>query len=335
MDKRYQVFVSSTFTDLQEERQNVIQALMSMDCIPAGMELFPAADEEQWDFIKKIIDDCDYYLLIIGGRYGSVSEDGFSYTEKEFDYAVEKGLKIIALVHGEPDKLPFEKSESTPEYREKLLAFRKKVTTGRLVKFWTDTSALSGLVLQSLINAIKIYPAIGWVRSNQVASNELLTEINQLRKENEKLKIELSNNNTNISSMIHNIANLNDEFIIHGFYEYETGEYPFNRIKTEEFEYSISWNRIFSIISAYLITDRNSQDVNNELAKRILTLMSLSQLSGNIIDYDFETIIVQFLAYGLIKIIPLNNSQSMLALSDSGQSLMLQLRTQKSIGNEH
>ncbi len=55
---------------------------MEMDCIPAGMELFPAIDEGQWEFIKKVIDDCDYYLLIIGGRYGSVAEDGLSYTEK-------------------------------------------------------------------------------------------------------------------------------------------------------------------------------------------------------------------------------------------------------------
>lgn len=53
MEKRYQVFVSSTFADLKEERRHVIQALMEMDCIPAGMELFPATDEEQWEFIKK------------------------------------------------------------------------------------------------------------------------------------------------------------------------------------------------------------------------------------------------------------------------------------------
>ena len=52
MDKRYQVFVSSTYADLKEERQHVIQALMEMDCIPSGMEVFPAADEEQWDFIN-------------------------------------------------------------------------------------------------------------------------------------------------------------------------------------------------------------------------------------------------------------------------------------------
>ncbi|MCX6381232.1 MAG: DUF4062 domain-containing protein, partial [Armatimonadetes bacterium] len=59
MDKRYQVFVSSTYQDLQEERQEVMHALLELDCIPSGMELFPAADEAQWSLIKKVIDDCD------------------------------------------------------------------------------------------------------------------------------------------------------------------------------------------------------------------------------------------------------------------------------------
>jgi hypothetical protein len=100
MEKRYQVFVSSTSSDLKQERRNVTQVLMEMDCIPAGMQLFPAADEEEWEFIKRIIDDCDYYLLIIGGRYGFTTPDGMSYTGKEYDYALEEGLKTIALIHG-------------------------------------------------------------------------------------------------------------------------------------------------------------------------------------------------------------------------------------------
>jgi hypothetical protein len=92
MDKRYQVFISSTYADLKAERQDVIQTVIEANCIPAGMELFPAADEAQLAFIKRVIDDCDYYLLIIGGRYGSVDESGISYTEQEYDYAVSHGL---------------------------------------------------------------------------------------------------------------------------------------------------------------------------------------------------------------------------------------------------
>ena len=65
MEIKYQVFVSSTYKDLLEERQEVIQALLELDCIPVGMELFPATDDDQWTLIKRLIDDCDYYILII------------------------------------------------------------------------------------------------------------------------------------------------------------------------------------------------------------------------------------------------------------------------------
>jgi hypothetical protein len=85
MDKRYQVFVSSTYIDLQDERAEAIQALLELDCMPAGMELFPAANDQQWNWIKKIIDESDYYIVILAGRYGSVhQEKNISYTEMEY-----------------------------------------------------------------------------------------------------------------------------------------------------------------------------------------------------------------------------------------------------------
>jgi hypothetical protein len=73
MDKRYQIFVSSTFADLQEERQAVMQALLSLEHFPAGMEAFPASDDDAWTLIQGVIDDSDYYVLVIGGRYGSTN----------------------------------------------------------------------------------------------------------------------------------------------------------------------------------------------------------------------------------------------------------------------
>lgn len=192
MEKRYQIFVSSTFADLQEERQEVIRALMEMDCIPAGMELFPAADEEQWEFIKRVVDDCDYYLLIIGGRYGSVTMEGVSYTEMEYDYAVEKGLKVIALLHESPDELPASKVEMDAVAREKLTGFKDKVRTGRLVKFWNKRDQLPGLVALSLLKTIKTYPAVGWVRADNADTTELLRQINELRQENDTLRKQAS-----------------------------------------------------------------------------------------------------------------------------------------------
>ena len=51
MERKHQVFVSSTYKYLVKERQEVIHALLELDCIPAGMELFPAADEDAWSLI--------------------------------------------------------------------------------------------------------------------------------------------------------------------------------------------------------------------------------------------------------------------------------------------
>src|ERR1700704_3456743 len=106
MEKRYQIFVSSTYSDLVDERQDAIKAILDLGHIPAGMEGFPAIDIEQLKYIKKVIDQCDYYILIVAGRYGSVDVDGISFTEKEYQYAVETGKVVLAFVFEHPELLP-------------------------------------------------------------------------------------------------------------------------------------------------------------------------------------------------------------------------------------
>ena len=124
MEKKYQVFVSSTYVDLTEERKEVIQALLELDCIPVGMEMFPAADEDQWSLIKRLIDDCDYYVLILGGRYGSLNEDGISYTQMEYEYAKSQNIPTISFLHKSPEKIEVGKSELDKVKVEKLIRFR-------------------------------------------------------------------------------------------------------------------------------------------------------------------------------------------------------------------
>jgi hypothetical protein len=90
-----------------------MKGILDLDHIPSGMELFPAADEDQFEYIKQVIAECDYYVLIIGARYGAVNEEGISYTEREYDYAVESGKNVIALVHGAVDQIPFGRRRET------------------------------------------------------------------------------------------------------------------------------------------------------------------------------------------------------------------------------
>jgi Domain of unknown function (DUF4062) len=126
MSKKYQVFISSTFTDLVQERQTAIRAVLDLGHIPSGMEIFPAADVEQLEYIKKVIDECDYYVLIIGARYGSMDAAGVSFTEKEYDYAVEHKKTVLAFIHGDPGSIAVNKADTDPALAAKLSAFRQR-----------------------------------------------------------------------------------------------------------------------------------------------------------------------------------------------------------------
>ncbi len=99
MKKKIQIFISSTYTDLIEERQAAVSAILKAGHIPAGMELFTAGDESQMETIKRWIDESDIFMLILGGRYGSVEPTtSLSYTELEYDYAVTSGKPFFAVV---------------------------------------------------------------------------------------------------------------------------------------------------------------------------------------------------------------------------------------------
>lgn len=328
MNKRYQVFVSSTYADLKEERQHVLQALMEMDCIPAGMELFPAADQEQWEFIKKVIDDCDYYLLIIGGRYGSTTANGISYTEKEFDYAVSNGLKVVALIHGSPDDIPFGKSEQDVELRSKLLKFKDKVMDGRLVKFWSQATELPGLVALSLSKTIKMYPAVGWVRASNIASEDLLLELNDLRKHNNELQAKLARAIIDQKPAIEGIADIDSKITLHGTYRYSPGvNYA---ARTETFTSHISWRELFSLISPYVVEHPNDASVKLTLSKILHERSAEKGYSAFLDDQDFKTVTIQLKAYGLIDTKYSKTTTGGMALfwslTERGEKLMMETR---------
>lgn len=191
MEKIEQVFVSSTYTDLIGERQAVIEMLLKADCLPAGMEFFPAADDEKFELIKQVIDRSDYYIVVIGGRYGSVDSDGVSYTEREYDYAVEAGVPVMGFVHANPDEIPVGRTDKSNEALERLLAFREKVQK-RMCALYSSPADLAGQVAASLINIRKTRPAEGWVRAGDALTPELRERIGSLHQEVADLRVQLA-----------------------------------------------------------------------------------------------------------------------------------------------
>lgn len=302
MEKRYQVFVSSTYSDLKEERGKVMQTVMSLDCIPAGMELFPAIDEEQFEFIKKIIDDCDYYILIVGGKYGSISDDGISYTEKEYDYAVSKGIPVIAFLHNDIGKIALDKCDTDEAKRKKLFAFRDKVSKGRLVQFWDNPDELNGKVAVSLMKTIKIYPAVGWVRANMLSNTESLQEINALRKEIDLLKNEKAQSEQKLDEKISSIADLDETINITGIvleWDRDYGGYS----QIGKWEHSYQWDEIFVAIAPHFIESKTDARAQSEIGDILYDLAYPEVEScGDISDKSFNTIKIQLMALGLMDV---------------------------------
>lgn len=345
--KKYQVFVSSTYIDLQEERQEVIKALLELDCIPSGMEFFPAADDDQWTLIQGVIDECDYYIVIVGGRYGSLSAEGISYTEKEYRYALEKGKPIIAFLHDDPDSLPKKKSEMKAEGIEKLEEFRALVQK-KMCKSWTTAHELGAVVSRSFIQLQKTHPAIGWVRANLVPEKDSSIEILELKREIERLQSQIENSRMQAPKGSEKLAQGDDEFIISYACSSNDGSRA-SIINPTHWRRKIitTWNNIFYEISPELIDEADEsriyQLINQFVRKKGLKDLRLEkEAQGHefsnfkVTGTDFQTMKVQLRALGLIaqstKKRNLRDTDTYWTLTPYGDTIMTQLRAIKKEG---
>lgn len=292
--KKYQIFISSTYTDLQEERQAVLECVLKLRQIPVGMEHFVASNEEQFEYIKRLLEDTDYYIIIIGNRYGSLADDGISYTEKEFDYAVSLNIPVIAFVHSNPDSLPVNKSETDKEKIEKLQNFRKKVMHNRMVSYrdWTNPASLSVEVLSALTNVMNDTPRQGWKRAESCENSELLAQINNLRRVNEELseKLKAVEKPVNDKKLIYKF---NWRQKIHISASADIDHFPF-RLAVETV---LSWKQCFSIFGRILLRGTYEKYVRDRLSS-ILFLEGHPQFMVS--PDSFELIITEFLRLNLV-----------------------------------
>lgn len=191
-DKKYQIFVSSTYTDLIKAREEVIKVILSLYQIPIGMEMFSADNDEQWSIIKSTIDNSDYYLLIIGHRYGSLSKEDISYTEKEFDYAKSLNIPIIAFVKNRDIATKPNERDKEPNKTIQLESFLDKVLKNSMCDFWENENELGQKVAIALTKLFFKNPRIGWIKANNLSSAETTEELTKLVQENRELREELS-----------------------------------------------------------------------------------------------------------------------------------------------
>ncbi|RHQ95685.1 DUF4062 domain-containing protein [Ruminococcus sp. AF21-3] len=192
-DKKFQIFISSTYEDLIEERRAVQDAILSMYHFPVGMELFGATSDDQWKVIQDTIDSSDYYVLIIAHRYGSLitagEYAGISYTEREFLYAKESGVPILAFIRTEDSGLPKYVDKDT-EIVAKLNRFKHDAMTDRTVTWWANKDELASKVTASLYKEFNKTKRPGWIRTDKFDIEASYAEILQLNKQVRQLQEE-------------------------------------------------------------------------------------------------------------------------------------------------
>lgn len=353
MERRYQVFISSTFTDLIEERKEVIQALLELDCLPAGMEMFPAANDDQWTLIQKVIDQSDFYVVIVGGRYGSMSAEGISYTEMEYDYAVSQGKTVLGFAHGNPGSIPADKTEMEAEARQRLDAFRRKVET-RHVKYYNNAEDLGGKVSRALSLAMRGTTAEGWVRGQFAMTPERQTEYAELRARVSQLTLDLESQAAAVNPSIpDDLASGEEVFELDINLSYKAGADVARGSadvwytvpdKHQKISMPFAWNTLFATVGPALFDESTQFAVLTVLSNRLETILlndEKRRLPMDMAVLNFaqptpehgETIFIQLFALGLIehgkRQRGVNDRNKYWKLTEHGQDTLMKIRAIK------
>ena len=245
MECKYQIFISSTYTDLVQERRDVVEQILNAHHFPIGMEMFEASDKKQWEVIQQTIDTSDIYILILGNRYGTTdAESGVSYTEKEYDYAVEKNKPILVFYSEDKEferqvialdyevttnsEVPTFKIETLrniyaehyDKNRGKIIAFRrktlntlsKKFTRNLEIDFTKEGVRKSDVkidIYQSIKAKIDERPLGGWIR--RIEGIGVTSIQNRLLMENPKLFDGATINNLEYARVLPNGQSLGSE----------------------------------------------------------------------------------------------------------------------------
>lgn len=267
--KKMQVFISSTYTDLLDEREAAVSAILDAGHIPAGMELFKAG-KSQMETIKKWIDDSDIYMLILGGRYGSIDDEtGKSYTHLEYNYAQKKGMPIFCIVINEKELIKREEEKGSDvierDNKKKYDEFRKIVTDSqkKIIEFFDDTKDINIAIIRSLPYIVDGCTG-GWVKSNYKYN-----EINQLESINKKLK----EKNKELEEIVNN-NKLNKDKLIFEKIGLVLDKDSIDKAKGNVLEQQIFNHNLQKFINICRLPDSKFLDYNIEKAKEELLFIS-------------------------------------------------------------
>lgn len=281
MKKKLHVFISSTYVDLLDERQAAVQAVLDAGHIPAGMELFKAGNRTQLETIYKWIDDSDVFMLILGGRYGSIEdESGKSYTHLEYEYAINNGKPVFAVILSDSflkakeslevdneKKSQVEKCQNDRKYKD-----FKELVMSKIIRAADDSKDVMLAIHTTLKEFLEEYELIGWVRGDDTETNtSLLMQNNSLNNENRDLREKCTSLNEKLEQSIiifeESLAFEGKEIEILGTYQEKGGKNSsgVKRHITRTIQKDIFWDEMYILWAPRLLATLSATRAKQEL----------------------------------------------------------------------
>lgn len=316
MRKKLQIFISSTYVDLQEERQAAVEAILASNNIPAGMELFKAGNNSQWDTIKKWINDSDIYMLILGGRYGSIEPNSKkSYTQLEYEYALSINIPVFSVILSE-DFLnnKTQKDGTAIEHQNKYLYDEfKNLVMKKMIKSVDDCKDIKLAIFESISELKEENDFEGWTRGISNSTYTNLTEQNaSLIKENNELKEQLKQ-----SPIAKRIIEDNNEFWnkvyvlnIHGWREFMGSSY--------DLQLSITMHDIYMNLAPLMMVPIKLHQLKKNFEEILHEKHASNSYSFAIEENQFQNIKLQIYSMGLITLQNDNDGEENISLTQEG-----------------
>ncbi|MEN3979334.1 DUF4062 domain-containing protein [Acinetobacter sp. CWB-B33] len=244
LDKRYQVFISTSGAEMQPERMVLAQTLVGMGFFSWGLEQRTPLSTA---FARRQIDDCDYVVVLLGSSYGEQSVSGVGYMHLEYIYAVTKQKPIIVFMHDEPAAREAALHDDKPELRDKFQEFRK-LLQNEVDQVFTYRSLrdLEMAVRFNLPQMLERYPVLGWVRPQN--TQVLQDEIDQLKNKLEQLETESGKREVDPFLSLPKVS-------MHEFFsfEYRMHAYQDGNFKELKIQKKMTWAQLLSVLGSTFV----------------------------------------------------------------------------------
>lgn len=169
IDKKiYSAFISSNFEKLRVERNTVIDILLDFRILPIGMEHFTVTTNSDFSEIEELIDDSDFFIMLLGSTYGSCDENGVSWTEREYRYALKKNKPMLVIICQELAANMKKPAEELTKAELNQIELCKEIQFTRTV---TEEFTIKTIIVQ-FFNTFNFSKCTGWTRIEDISKNE-------------------------------------------------------------------------------------------------------------------------------------------------------------------